>query len=321
MSTMFDPIKAMMTPDMFNAVGQRLGIPGETVQKGAEIVIPLLTRGVSMAAETPEGQVRIAKAVQEADTGLLGNLSGFLGAFGGDTGGDLLTGLFGDESRVVTNAIKEATGFDITPIVGMVGPLLLGFLNSTAQKEGMDTNALIKKLKSEARSVERRKSDEAVLVNDVIGKVTGVRELKARFSPTEWAMVRNAPMAATSLITAASPSSASKTAEEFAAAMAAVVESSKDAPYTSLLAALYHGGVDDLTGAGISDPMAVVKQAAALVQQHAPDESRAYNQLLVNAAYAAAEAVKEGGFLGIGGKKVTAEEQAVIDSLTAALGL
>lgn len=321
MSTMFDPIKAMMTPDMFNAVGQRLGIPGEMVQKGAEIAIPLLTRGVSMAADTPEGQVQIATVVQEADTGLLGNLSGFLGAFGGDTGSNLLTQLFGDESRVVSNAIKEATGFDIAPIVGMVGPLLLGFLKSTAQKEGMDTNALIKKLKSEARSVERRKGDEAVLVNDVIGKVSGVRELKARFSPTEWTLVRNAPMAATSLVTAASPSSASKTAEEVAAAMAAVVDSAKEAPYTSLIAALYQGGVDDLTGAGMDDPMAIVKQAAALVQQHAPDESRAYNQLLVNAAYAAAEAVKEGGFLGIGGKKVTAEEQAVIDSLTAALGL
>lgn len=321
MSTMFDPIKAMMTPDMFNAVGQRLGIPGETVQKGAEIAIPLLTRGVSMAADTPEGQVRIAKAVQEADTGLLGNLSGFLGAFTGDTGSDLLTRLFGDESRVVSNAIKEATGFDIAPIVGMVGPLLLGFLNSTAQKEGLDTNALIKKLKSEARSVERRKGDEAALVNDVIGKVSGVRQLKARFSPADWTTVRNAPMAATSLVTAAAPSSASKTAEEVAAALAAVADSAKEASYTSLLAALYHSGIDDLTAAGISDPMASVKQAAALVQQHAPDESRAYNQLLLNAAYAAAEAVKEGGFLGIGGKKVTPEEQAVIDSLAAALGV
>ncbi|MFQ3663840.1 MAG: DUF937 domain-containing protein, partial [Chloroflexaceae bacterium] len=188
MSTMFDPLEAVMTPEMYARVGERFGIPGEMVQKGVTIALPLLTRGLSMAADTPEGQVKIAEAVQQADAGVLGNLTGFLGALsGGDAGTDVLNRLFGDESRVVVAGIKNATGYDITPIVGMVGPLILGFLNSTAQKEGMDTNALIKKLKTEARGVERRKGDEAALVNEVLGQVTSVREMKGRFSAREWA--------------------------------------------------------------------------------------------------------------------------------------
>ncbi|MCS6881252.1 MAG: DUF937 domain-containing protein [Oscillochloridaceae bacterium] len=322
MSTMFAPLEAVMTPEMYAKVGERFGVPGDMVQKGINVALPLLTRGLSMAADTPEGQVAIAEAVKEADAGVLGNLTSFLGSLSGsEAGATMLTRLFGDESRVVTAGIKEATGLDITPVVGMLGPLILGFLNSTAQKEGMDTNALIKKIKSEARSVERRKSDEATLVNDVLGKVTEVRAMKGRFSAQEWAQVRNGPMAATTLVIAASPSSAGKTAQEMAAALDSVRESVKDAAPTSLLAALYHPGVDDLTAEGITDALGAAKQAAALVEKNVPEEAKAYKELLVKAAYAAAESVKEGGFLGIGGKKVTPEEQAAIDALVAALGV
>mgnify|MGYP000027827071 CR=1 FL=1 len=322
MSTMFAPLEAMMTPDMYAQVGQRFGMSGETVQKGVTIALSLLTRGLSLATDTPEGQVKIAEAVQQADAGVLGNLSGFLGALtGGDAGADVLNRLFGDESRVVVATIKDATGFDITPLVGMVGPLMLGFLNSTMQKEGMDTNALIKKLKSEARSVERRKGDEETLVNAVLGKVAEVREMKGRFSAQEWTQVRNGPMAATALVIAAAPSSAGKTAQEIAAALDSVRESVKDVAPTGLLAALYHPGVDDLTAEGITDALEAAKQAAGLVEKNVPEEARAYKEVLVKAAYAAAEAVKEGGFLGMGGKKVTPEEQAAIDALVAALGV
>ncbi|MFQ3663995.1 MAG: hypothetical protein SNJ69_16605, partial [Chloroflexaceae bacterium] len=176
-------------------------------------------------------------------------------------------------------------------------------------------------IKTEARGVERRKGDEAALVNEVLGQVTSVREMKGRFSAREWAQVRNGPMAATALVIAASPSSAPRTAQEVAAALDSVRESVKDAAPTSLLATLYQTRVDDLTGEGITDALEAARQAAALVEKNVPEEARAYKELLVNAAYAAAEAVKEGGFLGIGSKKVTAEEQAAIDALVAALGV
>ncbi len=320
MASIFDPIKAVLTPDMFASVGARLGLPPEMVQKGTEIAIPLLTRGVAGVAETPEGQVAIADAIKNADTSILGNLSGFLGGFDAGSGSDVLTRLFGPESRVVTSAIKDATGFDITPIAGMAGPLLLGLLNSTVQKEGLDTNGLVKLLTKEARSFDRQKNESAVLVDEVLGKVDSVRKLKAGFSPAEWATVSNAPLAAATLVIAASPSSDKKTIQEMEAAIASIGESAAGANATSLIAALYHNGIDHLTAAGITDAMASVKAAAELVKKHAPDEYKAYSTIVLNAAYAAAEAVKEGGFLGMGGRKVTEAEQGVIDQLSSVLG-
>jgi hypothetical protein len=321
MSATFEPIKALLTPEMFANLGQRVGLPPEMVKQGADIAIPLLTRGIAGVADTPEGQVAIAEAVKGADSNLLGNLSGFLGSADPSAGGDVLQRLFGDESRVVTSAIKEQTGYDIAPLLGVVGPMLLGFLNNVMQRENLDTSGLVKRLKSDARSFDRKKDDAAVLVDNVLGQVDEVRKLKGSYSAAEWSSMRNAPLAAASLVIAAAPSSAGKTREEIAAALASISESTKDAKPNSLIAALFHGNNDDISAAEISDPMGVVKSAAALVQRGAPAEAAAYKQLLVNAAYAAAQAVKEGGFLGMGAKQVNAAEQGAIDSLTSALGM
>jgi hypothetical protein len=321
MPSIFDPIKAVMTPQMFAQVGERLGLPADKVQQGVEIAIPLLTRGVATVAETPEGQVAIADAVKNADTGLLGNLSGHLGAFTGEAGTDVLKRLFGDEGRVVTSLVKDHTGFDITPVMGMAGPLLLGLLNSTVQKEGLDTNGMVKLLKGEARSFDRQKNESAVLVDTVLGQVDEVRKLKASFSAEQWASLRNGPMAAAAVVVAAAPSSANRTADEVAAALASIPESAKDAGPTSLVAALFHNGLDGISTDGIADPMAAVKAAAATMKERAPSEAAAYSKIMLNAAYAAAQAAKEGGFLGMGAKQVSADEQGAIDTLAAALGV
>ena len=50
-----------------------------------------------------------------------------------------------------------------------------------------------------------------------------------------------------------------------------------------------------------------------------PEEIEAYKQFILALANAAANAHEEGGFLGIGGQKVSAEEQAAIDDIAATL--
>jgi hypothetical protein len=318
---MFDPIKAVLTPDMFAKVGERLGIPADMVQKGTEVAIPLLTRGVAGLADTPEGQVAVADAIKGADTGVLGDLNGLMGSFTKEGGAGVLTQVFGDEGRVVSGALKEATGFDLTPILGMAGPLLLGFVSSTAQKEGLDTNGLIKKLKQEARNFDRQKGESAVLVDEVLGKVDDVRKLKASFSPDDWAAMRNGPMAAAEAVVAAAPSKAGKVSAEHAAALAAIPGAVAGAGLTSLVAALFQNGTDGISATGAADPIAAVKRAIALVRQHAPAEATAYARVLMASAEAAAHAAKEGGFLGIGAKEVSPAEQNTLNVLAATLGL
>jgi hypothetical protein len=53
-----------------------------------------------------------------------------------------------------------------------------------------------------------------------------------------------------------------------------------------------------------------------LVDQKAgPDEAREYREFVLHVADVVAHAAKEGGVLGIGGKEITEQEQAVLDDL------
>ena len=65
-----------------------------------------------------------------------------------------------------------------------------------------------------------------------------------------------------------------------------------------------------------------LRQAVELLDAKAsPEEVEAYKRFVLSLAQAAAEAHKEGGFLGVGGKKVSPDEQAAIDEISATLGL
>ena len=65
-----------------------------------------------------------------------------------------------------------------------------------------------------------------------------------------------------------------------------------------------------------------VKSAVALAASKASqDEAEAYKKMLVSVAELAAEASKEGGFLGFGGVRVSDKEQAFIAEVKTAAGL
>ena len=69
------------------------------------------------------------------------------------------------------------------------------------------------------------------------------------------------------------------------------------------------------------DPAAVVtarlKEALRIVDEKSPEDSDAYRSFIVAVARGAAEAHKEGGFIGIGGRKISEEEAAALDEIQA----
>lgn len=74
-------------------------------------------------------------------------------------------------------------------------------------------------------------------------------------------------------------------------------------------------------GGGVADlARRRLEAAATLVDgQATPDEASAYKQFVLSVAEAAANANREGGFIGIGGKPVSSNEQAALDEIRALL--
>ena len=65
-----------------------------------------------------------------------------------------------------------------------------------------------------------------------------------------------------------------------------------------------------------------IEEALRTVEAKAtPDEGREYRDFILRVADVVAHAAKEGGVLGIGGKEVSPEEQAVLDQLASTLGI
>lgn len=63
-----------------------------------------------------------------------------------------------------------------------------------------------------------------------------------------------------------------------------------------------------------------ISQAAGILATKAsPEEVDAYRRFVLNVAEAAANAHREGGLLGVGGKQVSEEEQVALDRIAAAL--
>ena len=56
-----------------------------------------------------------------------------------------------------------------------------------------------------------------------------------------------------------------------------------------------------------------------LTEKGSTEDAEAYKRFVLSVAQAAAEAHKEGGFIGIGGKQISPEEQAALDEIRAVL--
>jgi hypothetical protein len=70
---------------------------------------------------------------------------------------------------------------------------------------------------------------------------------------------------------------------------------------------------------GVDKILGVIKDGVATVATRNPAEAAAYKQMVLDVASNVAKAAKEGGFLGIGGKLVSKEEEAALGAIASVL--
>jgi hypothetical protein len=146
---------------------------------------------------------------------------------------------------------------------------------------------------------------------------------KDAFTEEEWTRVVRAPLVAGLAISLADPGGPIEAAKE---SMATLKSATNPPSREQLLAevaleiqALAQQRTNPLKGfTPRTDPGEEVLAELGAVQgivaaKATPEEASAFGQWLVTAAQAAADAAKDGGFLGFGGEQVSAREQAMID--------
>jgi hypothetical protein len=155
---------------------------------------------------------------------------------------------------------------------------------------------------------------------------------KSDFTEEEWVRVRRAPFVAGMAISLADPGGPIEMAKE---SMATVKTATNPPTREPLLAdvaldiqsmtqqrqnPLSDFKVTDAAQAGqqILDELRAVKDLVAA--KAAPEETSAFGQWLVATAQAAADAAKEGGFLGFGATQISEGENDMLDKVRSAVG-
>jgi hypothetical protein len=159
---------------------------------------------------------------------------------------------------------------------------------------------------------------------------------RTNFSDVEWNLIRFAPVLVASGVSISDPSGLIGSLKEAYYGMTSIMESYKQSGQLELIGALLADknmpampDLGPMLGEGTKEQqfgnlknavLGKVRDALALVSAKAsPEEFAIYKQMIAKVAEETAKASTEGGFLGFGGERVSAGEQAFIDQVKALL--
>jgi hypothetical protein len=152
---------------------------------------------------------------------------------------------------------------------------------------------------------------------------------KQDFTDQEWTRIRRAPFVAGFAISLADPGGPIELAKETMASLrSATLPPSQEELLASValdvqaMAQHKQNPLGDFKPRGGRQVLEELRGVNELLTAKAtPQEAAAFRGWLVATAQAAADAAKEGGFMGFGGEQVSAGERQMLDQVRAALGV
>ena len=333
MSTILESLGSMINADTIGSLSKALGADSSTVSKALGAAGPLLLGGMTRMAATPSGAESLLKFLPEESGGLLGSLGklftgGILGGSSEGPGGGLLSSLLGPGANAIGASLSKTLGFNVAPLLAMAAPAIMGVVAKLARSQNLDAGSLAALLKHEqAEFAANPANAEAVSLASSAMRAGEEAAAKILSYGPEWSKVAAGPAAALFMVAAADPSSPIGGAmKEASAAGNALLDAAKEAAPSSLLGTAFGSGMtldmlrDLKSVAPTKDKLLqAIESAAAAVAVKSPGEVQSYHHTILAVAKAAAEASKEGGFLGIGGTLVSKDEQSALDAIEAAL--
>jgi hypothetical protein len=158
---------------------------------------------------------------------------------------------------------------------------------------------------------------------------------RADFTEDEWARLGRAPLLAGVAISLADPGGPIESAKEYSAALKTLLEAARDGGFGEFVQSVAHdvaakaqrrenpiaGFTPDRSHAldEILDELRAVH--ALLIEKAVPAELDDFREWIRMASQRTALAAKEGGFLGVGGQRVSEREQQMLETLGEIFGV
>jgi outer membrane protein OmpA-like peptidoglycan-associated protein len=155
-TNLLDMLKGALGSDVVSQAAKYLGESEGATQSAVGALLPALLGGMAKKAASPAGAADLLRSLTSADvdTSLLGNLAGVFA--GGDRtnslmklGGSVLSGLFGDKTGALTNAISSITGMkssSVASLLSLVAPAVFALAKRYVSQNNLDAGGLAKLL-------------------------------------------------------------------------------------------------------------------------------------------------------------------------------
>lgn len=326
MATLLESVSQQMTPEVLGKIGKVIGVDAATAQKGIDVIGPIIQDGLAKKSQTMAGLDEIMSILDGLEWGGSEAILSPLGKDGAASA-DMLGGIFGPALSAVGKTLSDRLGFDVTPLLTAAAPILLGAIANAAKSQGLDSKGIASLLQTEQRNFMSQASPEALSALREVETVTQrANAVQQAFTTEEWTKIRLAPLAVAFYIMSASPSGMIGIVKEMTAAGNAMRDVLKDASAASLVNVAFGSALHQLGKKPALDEnspreymIEAIRAAMEAVKAKMAGEAQSFADALNALAQKVAEAAKEGGFLGIGAKVISKEEQQALDEIRAAL--
>ena len=138
-------IQGAIGQQIIGSAASQLGINESQAQTAVSAAVPFLLSALNKNAQNG-GAEGISAALDNHNGGILDNLSGFLGQGGNQQDGlGILGHVLGNNQQNVESAISKESGLNmgqVTQILALVAPIVMGYLGKQKQSEGLDSNGI-----------------------------------------------------------------------------------------------------------------------------------------------------------------------------------
>jgi hypothetical protein len=328
MMSLLGSLGQFLTPDVVGALGRAVGQDTPLVQKGLDVVGPLVLGSLAKKSETTSGLDSIMRLLpQDGGAGFLGNVASALGQQDPLSSAGLLNSVLGPGISAIGKTLSGRLGFDVAPLLAAAAPTILNVISKMAKEQKLNSADLARTLQAErTATMAGAKPEVQAMVNEAFHIGDRAERLRSTFTDDEWTRIRLAPLAATYYVMGASASGVVGTTKEVLAAGDAMKTLVKDALPSSLVDVAFGSLAGKLEAGTALDErsprpslMTALQAATAAVKAKSPADAKSFGDTLVALSRKVAEASKEGGFLGIGGTRVSKEEEQAIAEIAAAV--
>jgi len=146
MAAMTQMLLKQLGKNGLSQIGQQIGADQKQTSTALSAIMPTLVSALAKNASSQEGAGSLLQALtNDHDGSILDDITGFLGNSSAANGAGILGHILGNKQTTVTQGLSKGTGLDfsqISKLLQLAAPLVMGLLGKTAQKKSLDTDGL-----------------------------------------------------------------------------------------------------------------------------------------------------------------------------------